>query len=52
MALENSTFHWADYVVFILMLVISAGIGAVFGYIDRKKKSAENFLLGGGDLSV
>ena len=46
------TFHWADYLVFALMLVICAGIGIAFGWFDRKKKSTNNFLLGGGDLSV
>ena len=48
----NKTFHWADYLVFALMLVICAGIGIAFGWFDRKKKSTKNFLLGGGDLSV
>ena len=46
------TFHWADYLVFALMLIICAGIGVAFGWIDRKKKSTKNFLLGGGDLSI
>jgi len=46
------TFQWGDYLVFMLMLVICSGIGVAFGWIDRKKKSTKNFLLGGGDLSV
>ncbi len=49
---ENDKFTWPDYVVFSLMLIISAGIGVAFGYVDRKKKSSKDFLLGGGNLSV
>ena len=46
-------FHWADYLVFVIMLIISAGIGLVFGWFDRnKKKSTKDFLLGGGNLNV
>ena len=48
---ENS-FTWPDYVVFGLMLLISASIGLIFGWFDRKKKTSKDFLLGGGDLSV
>lgn len=47
-----NTFQWPDYLVFGLMLAISAAIGIVFGILDRKKKTTKNFLLGGGDLSV
>lgn len=49
---NQAGFHWADYLVFALVLVISATIGLAFGYVDRKKKSSHHFLLGGGDLSV
>ena len=49
--MENK-FHWADYLVFGLMLVISTAIGIVFGILDRKKKTTNDFLLGGGDLKV
>jgi Na+/proline symporter len=52
MAEEINYFHWADYLVFVIMLIISAGIGIIFGWIDRKKKSTKDFLLGGGDLKV
>lgn len=52
MADEVNVFHWADYLVFVLMLLISAGIGIVFGWVNRKKKTTKDFLLGGGDLSV
>lgn len=45
-------FSAADYVVFVVVIVISASIGFVFGWVDRKKKSTKDFLLGGGDLRV
>lgn len=45
-------FSAVDYVVFVVVIVISASIGFVFGWVDRKKKSTKDFLLGGGDLRV
>ena len=39
-----------DYLVFGTVLAISAIIGIFFGFRDRKK-SAEEFLMGGGDVA-
>ncbi len=50
--IEENVFLWPDYLVFSLMLFISATIGFVFGWVGRKKKSSKEFLLGGGDLHV
>ena len=41
------TFHWADYLIFVLTLVISAAIGIYYGWKDRKRQSATEVLLGG-----
>jgi Na+/proline symporter len=49
---EDNVFLWPDYLVFSIMLFISATIGFVFGWFGRKKKSSKEFLLGGGDLHV
>jgi len=49
---EDNVFLWPDYLVFSLMLLISATIGFVFGWFGRKKNSSKEFLLGGGDLHV
>ena len=49
---EAKTFHWADYLVFVLALVISASTGIVYGWRDRKKKTAENYLLAGKNRSI
>lgn len=47
--MATETFHWADYVVFAIFLVVSAGIGIFVGYINRKKRvDAKGFLTGGG----
>ena len=50
----DKTFQAADYVVFGLMLVISAGIGFFYAWKDKKdkKQNSEEFLLGGRNLSV
>ena len=35
-----------DYVLLVLLLLSSAVIGAVFGFVKSKKSSAKEFLLG------
>lgn len=49
---QANEFTWVDYTVFICMLLIALSIGVVFGIVNRKKKSSQDFLLGGGDLHV
>ena len=41
------TFNLADYLIFVLTLVISAAIGIYYGWKDRKRQSATEVLLGG-----
>ena len=41
-----------DYVVFALMLVISALIGFFYAFKDRKLNNTNEFLLGGRKLQV
>lgn len=43
-------FQWADFVVFGIVLGISAIIGIVFGYRDRNKSSDE-YMMGGGNVN-
>ena len=45
-------FKWQDFTVFGIMLLISSAIGLTIGWMDRKKKSTKDFLLGGGDMHV
>lgn len=47
---DENTFHWADYLVFGVSLAISLGIGIFFAIVDRKKKSTEEFLMGGRNI--
>ena len=51
---SDRTFQAADYVVFGLMLAISAGIGFFYAWKDKndKKQNSDEFLLGGRNLSV
>ena len=41
-----------DYVIFVLTLVISAGIGLFYAWRDKKRQNTENFLLGGRKMSI
>lgn len=34
-------FGWADYFVFVLMLMICAGIGVYFGFVEKRKKNEQ-----------
>ncbi|XP_053402515.1 sodium-coupled monocarboxylate transporter 1-like [Mercenaria mercenaria] len=48
----TNTFHWLDYLIFILMLVISAAVGLFYAIKDRRNQSTANFLLGGRRMSI
>ena len=50
--IEPRTFHWPDYLVFVLVLAISASTGIIYGWRDRKKKTAENYLLAGKNRPI
>ena len=45
------SFHWADYFVFALSLGIGLVIGLIFLFLGRKKKTSEEYLLGGRELN-
>ena len=49
----TNTFHWVDYLIFILMLAVSASIGIFYAIRDkRSKQTTTNFLLGGRRMSL
>ena len=50
--MEVALFHWADYVVFIGLLLVSAGFGVFYGIKDRKSHNPEDFLVGGRSMHV
>ena len=43
----TDTFGTWDFVIFGLVLLLSAGIGIYFAWVDRKKDS-EEYMMGGG----
>ncbi|KAL3859669.1 hypothetical protein ACJMK2_009877 [Sinanodonta woodiana] len=45
-------FHWADYLIFALTLVISTAIGIFFAWKDRNKQNTGEFLLGGRSMGI
>ena len=52
MADQVHAFHWADYLVFITSLVISAAIGIFYAWKDRRRQNTQEFLLGGRKMSI
>ena len=51
---DNTMFHWADYVIFILVLLISTSIGIYYAIKTRKSQGSgsDELLTGGKKLSV
>ena len=46
-------FHWADYLVFVLTLVLSGAIGVYYAISTRlRRSSAADVLLGGRKMSI
>ena len=46
------TFSAFDYVIFALMLAISAGIGIFFGFFGKKNQSAKEMLIANRQMTV
>ena len=49
---DKIVFHWADYVIFVMSLVVSAVIGIYYGCTGKKQSSVEEFLMGNRRLGV
>jgi sodium-coupled monocarboxylate transporter 8/12 len=49
---NNNRFHWPDYLILVVMLVVSAGIGLFYGYFGPKQRTASDFLLGGSSMGT
>lgn len=41
-----NTFHWADYLIFVLSLGIATGIGIFYTWRNKKNQTTSNLLLG------
>ena len=46
----SGSFHWLDYVVFLVVLLFSCGIGVYYACTGTKQQSKEEFLLGNRKL--
>lgn len=44
-------FSWMDYIVFVLMLAISAVVGVYWGFM-KKQTTQSDYLLGGRNMQV
>ncbi|XP_014362911.2 sodium-coupled monocarboxylate transporter 1 [Papilio machaon] len=51
MAYQMQKFSWADYVVFVFMLAISAVVGIYWGFV-KDQSSQNDYLLGGRNMKV
>ncbi len=47
-----ATLGAVDYVILVVLLLSSAVIGAIFGFVKSKKSSAKEFLLGNTLYSI
>jgi len=48
----SELFGWPEYVVFIVMLGISAGIGIMYGCFGQKQKTTSEFLMAGRNMGT
>lgn len=47
---QTHTFSVVDYVLFALMLVVSASIGLFYAIKDRRRQNTKDFLMAGGNM--
>lgn len=50
--INQFTFNSYDYVVFVLMLCISAAIGVYFGFFSKSEETTEEYLHGGKQMKT
>lgn len=51
MEIDKNQFGWADYLVFCLMLALSAVIGIYYGCFGKKQKTTGEYLMGSKKMS-
>ncbi|KAM7366965.1 hypothetical protein PAMP_014896 [Pampus punctatissimus] len=51
-SLVTGSFVVADYVVFVLMLVVSAAVGVYFAWMDKSQSTSRDFLTGGRRMTA
>ncbi|KAL1512457.1 hypothetical protein ABEB36_002044 [Hypothenemus hampei] len=50
--LPSSSFSWIDYILLIIMLIISCGIGIFYGFFRKKHENSHDFLLAGSAMGT
>lgn len=48
----SSRFKWPEYIVFAVMLAVSAGIGLFYGCFGKGQKTTSEFLMAGRSMST
>ncbi|XP_073828190.1 sodium-coupled monocarboxylate transporter 2-like [Musca autumnalis] len=51
-AAKSFTFGVTDYVVFVIMLLTSAGIGVYFGFFSKSKNTTDEYLMGSKQMKT
>uniref|UniRef100_T1PG30 Sodium:solute symporter family protein n=1 Tax=Musca domestica TaxID=7370 RepID=T1PG30_MUSDO len=51
-AAKSFTFGVTDYIVFVLMLLTSAGIGVYFGFFSKSKNTTDEYLMGSKQMKT
>ena len=49
--LSTTQFHWADYLVFVLVLAASCGVGLYYAFC-QKNNTTDDYLMGGRNMAV
>ncbi len=52
MEVDRHYFHVVDYVVFVLMLCVSMGIGVYFAIVGRHHNTTEDYLMGNRNMKL
>lgn len=51
-AAKSFTFGTVDYIVFVVMLMTSAGIGVYFGFFSKSKNTTDEYLMGSKQMKT
>jgi Na+/pantothenate symporter len=49
---EIIRFHWADYILFVIVLIASAAIGIYYGFTGTRQKTTSEFFLGDRNMNL
>ena len=52
MSVGRPTFHWADYLVFVGVLLVSASVGIFYAFAGGRQRTAREYLMANRQMSV